>query len=409
MTTHQTNAHSSTGSPVEQQLHFTPPKSHRFLFLDALRGIAALFVVAFHFPKGMTSPFVANGALAVDFFFCLSGFVIAFSYENRLTETLSFRDFTVARLIRLYPIYLLGSFLGLITLLLVQHLVFPSSESWPGSLSLVTLALFLWPTRLSPLSQSDNYPLNAPSWSLFYEILANLAYALLVKLRIARTPVLLCIVAGSLALLMNAVLRGNGLDVGPIQANFSLGFARVTFSFFFGVLICRLYCRRSGNADATWMQRLAPVIIALVLITILDSPLPWMHTETFRLISISLCFPAMVYYGALARLPRSFARLSTSLGELSYPLYLLHEPFVVLLRGRHIERFTSKHLTLVHCLVLLIIAIFGFIAWQVGERLDLPIRRALTRRYNSYKLAKLTATSHQASTPEQMPAPKDGA
>jgi len=386
MTSLQTNARDSLD---EQQLHFTPPKSHRFLFLDALRGIAALFVVAFHFPNGMTSSFAANGTLAVDFFFCLSGFVIAFSYESRLTETLSFKDFTVARLIRLYPIYLLGSLIGLLATIAVQHFVFHGAASWLDSMSLFTCALLIWPTRLSGLSQSHNYPLNAPAWSLFFEIFANVAYALLVKLRIARTAVLLCIVAGSMALLVNAVIHGNPLDSGPRQADFSLGFARVAFSFFLGVLLYRLYHHRLKTSGTGWIQRLVPVLITLILIAILNSPLSWMRTEGFRLLAISLCFPAMVYYGALARLPRSFTRLSTALGELSYPLYLLHMPFVSLLRARHLAWFTAAHTTLVHCLVPCIIAIFAYISWQVGEHIDLPIRRMLTRRYNSYKQTRL--------------------
>jgi peptidoglycan/LPS O-acetylase OafA/YrhL len=407
MTSLQTNTQRSSGSLDEQPMHFTPPKNHRFLFLDALRGIAALFVVAIHFPKVMTSSFAANGTLAVDFFFCLSGFVIAFSYENRLSETLSFKDFAVARLIRLYPIYALGSFIGLLAMIAIQYFAFHGAEPWSLSLLLFTLAVFLWPARLSSLSQSDNYPLNGPAWSLFYEIFANLAYALLLKLRIARTAVLLCIVAASLALLVNTVVSGNGLDVGPRQADFSLGFARVTFSFFLGVLICRFYRYRPRNADTTWIQWLVPMMITLALIGILNSPFSWMRTEGFRLIAISLCFPAMVYYGALARLPRSFTRLSTALGELSYPLYLLHAPFVSLMSARRLLGIAAIHPAFFHGLVLCLIAIFAFAAWWVGEHIDLPIRRALTRRYNSYKQVKLTPISSQASTPEITPEQTD--
>jgi peptidoglycan/LPS O-acetylase OafA/YrhL len=382
MTTCQTNAQNSASSLDKQQLHFTPPKSHRFLFLDALRGIAALFVVAYHFPLTMTSSFAVNGFLAVDFFFCLSGFVIAFSYENRLSETLSFKNFAVARLIRLYPIYALGSLIGLLTLILVNYFVF-HAFSWMAMSSLSTLALFLWPACLSPLHGNENYPLNPPAWSLFFEIVANLAYALLIKLRIARTTLLLCIVAGSLALIVSTVFSGNSLDAGGRQSEFSFGLARVTFSFFLGVLICRFFRYRTRKAETPGIQRLVPLIMTLLLIGILNAPLAWMRTESFRLIAISLCFPAMVYYGALARLPRSFTRFTTVLGELSYPLYLLHGPFVTLMRARFLLQFTATHATLVHGFVLCTVAVFALISWQVAELVDLPIRRALTWRYNS--------------------------
>ena len=176
----------STGSLDQQPLHVTSPESHRFLLLDALRGIASLFIVSFHFPSAMTASIAANGPLAVDFFFCLSGFIIAFSYENRLAKGLSFKDFTVTRMIRLYPIYALGSLVGMLVSGLMRHFVFHYA-SWPALSSLLALAIFLWPTRLSPFYDSQNYPLNPPAWSLFCQLAANFAYALLIKLRIART------------------------------------------------------------------------------------------------------------------------------------------------------------------------------------------------------------------------------
>jgi peptidoglycan/LPS O-acetylase OafA/YrhL len=371
----QVDSSGSAASLGQPQLHVTPPKSHRFLFLDALRGVAALFVVAFHFPSTMTSSLAANGLLAVDFFFCLSGFVIAFSYESRLAETISFKGFAVARLIRLYPIYAFGSFLGLLVVIFVQHLV------WAALSSLTVLAFFLWPTRLSPLHQPENYPLNDPSWSLFYELLANLAYALLIKLRLAGTGVLLCIIVTSLALLIHAVLVGGTLDVGATQAGLYLGFARVSFSFFFGVLLCRLYRRRQSNAPTQRNPWLLPAGITLALIAILNSPASWMRTENFRLAAMSLCLPAMVYFGALARLPHSVI-------PLSYPLYLLHMPFISLMSSRRLLRLAAIHPLLSHSLVLCLIAILACAAWWIGEHVDLPIRRALTRRYNSFKQAK---------------------
>lgn len=385
----QVDSEGSPGSLDQKQIHVTPPKRHRFLFLDALRGVAALFVVAFHFPQTMTSSLAANGLLAVDFFFCLSGFVIAFSYERRLSETISFKDFAVARLIRLYPIYALGALLGLVVMILVQHLVF-HTVSWVTLSPLVALALFLWPTRLSPLHQPDNYPLNDPSWSLFYEIIANLAYALLIKLRMARTGILLCIVAGSFALLVRALLTGGTLDVGATQGGLYLGFARVSFSFFFGVLLCRLYRRRQPNPSAHGAHWLLPAGITVALITILNSPASWMRTESFRLVAITLRLPAMVYFGAITRLPSSVTRLATALGELSYPLYLLHMPLVSLMSARRLLRLAPTHSVSFHGLVLCVIAIFGFAAWWIAEHVDLPIRRALTRRYNAYQQVRQT-------------------
>ena len=69
---------------------------HRFHLLDALRGLAAMLVVTFHTPAQLKYFLnFPNSFLAVDFFFCLSGFVIAFSYEDRLKQSLSLRNFMV--------------------------------------------------------------------------------------------------------------------------------------------------------------------------------------------------------------------------------------------------------------------------------------------------------------------------
>ena len=385
MTSIHSTQQASIGSQGElQAVHFTAPRSHRFLFLDALRGIAALFVVLFHFPKVMTSSLASNGQLAVDFFFCLSGFVVAFSYEERLNHKLSFKDFTVVRAIRLYPIYAIGSLIGLLVAMAVDHFV-DHSIAWSSLLPLFALSLFMWPTRLSPMNLSENYPLDLPAWSLFYEVVANLVYALLVKLKLARNAVLLAIVIGSLTALIARVASGASLDVGPRQADFVLGFARVAFSFFLGVLLCRLHRSQTHDVASGLTQWLFPLIITLVLIAILISPFLWMRTELFRLIAISLCLPAMVYTGGVARLPHSFAPLCSVLGELSYPLYLLHISIVTLMRARHVQHFSALHTSLAHGIVLCTEMILAAASFWVGKYIDLPIRRSLTRRYNNFK------------------------
>jgi len=71
----------------EQNTDILRPKQH-FEILDGLRGVAALAVVVFHFMEivipDYSKNFIAHGFLAVDFFFCLSGFVIGYAYDNRI-------------------------------------------------------------------------------------------------------------------------------------------------------------------------------------------------------------------------------------------------------------------------------------------------------------------------------------
>src|SRR6187402_3617673 len=94
-------------------------KQH-FEILDGLRGVAAIAVVTFHFMEWAISDysknFIGHGFLAVDFFFCLSGFVIAYAYDDRMKQ-LKPGPFLIRRLIRLHPLVVIGSVLGLITFL----------------------------------------------------------------------------------------------------------------------------------------------------------------------------------------------------------------------------------------------------------------------------------------------------
>ena len=106
----------SSAEPADTSLHPTPPSHHRFHLLDGLRGIAAFMVVLYHMPRFMCT-FAHTAFLSVDFFFCLSGFVIGFSYEKRLLAGMRMKDFFAARIIRLYPTYLLAILLSLCLLL----------------------------------------------------------------------------------------------------------------------------------------------------------------------------------------------------------------------------------------------------------------------------------------------------
>lgn len=91
-----------------------------FEILNGLRGLAAIVVVIFHFMEIIITDFsrifIAHGFLAVDFFFCLSGFVIAYAYDSRIAD-MGLKTFIKVRLIRLQPLVVIGSILGLLTFL----------------------------------------------------------------------------------------------------------------------------------------------------------------------------------------------------------------------------------------------------------------------------------------------------
>ncbi len=156
---------------------FFDTKPH-YELLDGLRGVAALVVIWYHIFEGFaTSPLdqhVNHGYLAIDFFFILSGFVIGYAYDDRWKQSLTIRNFFKRRLIRLHPMVILGAVLGATTFR-VQ-----GCEKWDGtpvSVSMLMIALllnlFLIPAvpETSPevRGNGEMYPLNGPSWSLFFE------------------------------------------------------------------------------------------------------------------------------------------------------------------------------------------------------------------------------------------------
>src|SRR5689334_5049584 len=171
---------------------------HHFVILDGLRGVAALAVVIFHFMEWVfTDPstnFIGHGFLAVDFFFCLSGFVIGYAYDDRI-RGMGLAAFFKARLIRLHPLVILGSVLGLLGLLL-DPFASPLTQQ-PGNLALLFIcSLLLIPLPVMSERFFNLFALNAPSWSLFWEYIANFLYAFVLYRISRRLLIILTILAG---------------------------------------------------------------------------------------------------------------------------------------------------------------------------------------------------------------------
>ena len=130
--------------------------------LDALRGMAALIVICYHIGQAVGWRwFFPRGYLAVDFFFLLSGFVMARTYGDRLKLGLSTPDFMAMRLKKLWPIAAIGSAIGLLTF----------HGPWQAA-----VAGFLF---LPWLGSATAFTLNTPIWSLHFELVANALHKLI--------------------------------------------------------------------------------------------------------------------------------------------------------------------------------------------------------------------------------------
>ena len=160
----------------------------RYEILDGLRGVAALIVVAYHiletYASGPVEQVLNHGYLAVDFFFLLSGFVIGYAYDDRWSR-MSLKDFFLRRLVRLQPMAVLGTLLG------GGLFYFGICSSFPliaqtqvfKLVLMIILGCFMFPTPPSwdIRGWSEVNSLNGPMWSLMWEYLANILYALFIR------------------------------------------------------------------------------------------------------------------------------------------------------------------------------------------------------------------------------------
>jgi peptidoglycan/LPS O-acetylase OafA/YrhL len=307
---------------VQQLLTGVAMKSNRYEFLDGIRGIAAIFVVLFHTSESL-KPSLAHSYLAVDLFFVLSGFVIAHAYDLRLKNgNIPALQFLRIRLTRLYPIYLLSVLVSLPLLMLGLVRDMPASYSNPSLVQISTLtistALFL------PFYVRGGYalfPLNQPYWSLFFELLTNIVYAVIRPI-LSNRLLTVIVVATGLMLVMLVKYFGK-LNVGASWGLYSVvgGFARCIFGIFCGLLLyrrCELVPRFLRKPAMPW---LAVLLIALVL----SAPSFGIYDGFFDLLSVFTIFPLAVATASHGNRSK-YASIMIMLGTASYPLYVFHSP-----------------------------------------------------------------------------------
>ena len=211
-----------------------------FELLDGLRGVAALAVVVYHLMQVAAPHYavvsIAHGYLAVDFFFCLSGFVIAYAYDNRM-KALGILDFCKSRLIRLHPLVIIGSVLGLLSFLYDPCSDIAVHYSAGQKIIIFIASCLMIPYPVVQERNASIFHLNPPAWSLFWEYMATIFYALiLVKLR---AKVLWILVFCAVILLCYEARHAEYLAVGWNGDSFWGGGIRVLYSFPVGMLIYR--------------------------------------------------------------------------------------------------------------------------------------------------------------------------
>ncbi|RWX19080.1 acyltransferase [Rhizobium hidalgonense] len=291
------------------------PERSRYYSLDAMRGFAAICVVATHFQER----YAPSAYLAVDFFFVLSGFIIAEIYGKRLARGLPFPAFMAARIKRLYPLYLIGILVGLVQIILLTSWGLRDQSVVDLLVSTVANGVFL-PSPMYFLQTNPMqgmFPINGPAWSMFWELLVNIVFALwLFRLSVRA----LCEVAlVSAALLVFVGLNYGMLNIGWEWPSAVGGLPRVMFSFTVGVVISRLF----GGTPA-WSKGWRAIVPCLLLMVFMAAPVPSLLRPYYDLTFAIALAPLIVMLGLFLEMPAKAERLATWVGYISYPVYILH-------------------------------------------------------------------------------------
>lgn len=293
--------------------------SRHYETLDALRGVAALAVMLLHGRYYFWDSLGASAYLAVDFFFMLSGFVVAYAYENKLRAGMSRREFLLLRVVRLYPLYLAGLLFALFCKTVATYAGDDRLSFSDIELSFV-IELFFLP---SPFNGSFDrlFPLNSPAWSLFFEVVINIVYGLLHRW-LSTSILIAVVVVAALGLGAQALSTGT-TDTGHHWANIAGGPARVFFAFPLGVLLFR-----ARDSFPAILGRLSPWPLLILLFALLMLPVekPW--RALYDLEFLFLVAPLLVVGGTQAVASASQRRFFLLLGLLSFPLYALHFPVI---------------------------------------------------------------------------------
>ncbi len=292
---------------------FADTKPH-YDILDGLRGVAALTVVCFHlfeaFATSHLDQRINHGYLAVDFFFILSGFVTGYAYDDRWGR-MSVREFVKRRLIRLHPMVVMGALIG------AAMFYTQGCSAW--DVTRISLGMLLLSTLLNALlipattgfeirGVGEMYPLNGPSWSLMFEYIGNLLYALFIR-RLSTRLLAMLVAAAGCALAAFAVWG----PLGDICVGFAMtgenilgGSLRLLFSFSAGLLMARIF-KPAKIKGAFWIGAAAIVAVASVP-RIGGSEHLWMNGAYDALCAVAV-FPLLVYIGASGRTTDKFTTI----------------------------------------------------------------------------------------------------
>ncbi len=373
----------------------------RYEVLDGLRGVAAMIVVVFHlfetYSAGVDKQIINHGYLAVDFFYVLSGFVIGYAYDDRWPK-MTIWGFFRRRLIRLQPMVIAGLVFGAALFYLGDSPYAPEILKTPWSRLLLVLVIgcFMFPTppSLDIRGWREITPINGPQWSLMWEYVGNILYALFVR-RFSKTALTVLVVISAMMTIDLAldidvfgildvrshvrytVIGGYGMSAEQIY----IGLTRLCYPFFCGLLLFRLGKRMTVSRGGFGLCSLI-LFVALAMPHAGTASSPWLD-GIYNASIIIIVFPLLVLMGAGSKVKSQHGiALCRFLGEISYPLYITHYPLIYIQYGwatRHPDASVDAHIAVAAGILMLSV----FIAYAMLRLYDMPVREWISRHWNS--------------------------
>ena len=369
----------------------------RYEILDGLRGVAAFMVIAFHLIESYQTPSLSNtyfthGYLAVDFFFALSGFVMGYAYDDRWGK-MSIGDFFKRRIIRLHPMVIFGAMVGVCFFYYSGDFEMfgkvDEAQWWMLLLQAVLLICMIpLPSSMDIRGWGELTSINGPEWTLMFEYVANIFYALffrhLGKIALAVLVALSAIMTADCCLHLNlfGLLESNWNSysvVGGFLFNpehIYIGYTRLLYPFLVGLLLSRIgRTIKVGNGFA---------VASLVIVVLMCMPKLGGDEKIidgiYQMFCILIMFPIVLLIGAGSSLKgRNTNRLCVFLGKISFPIYITHYPLIYMHMSwvqRHLDAPLGTHILVAISTLLIAIAL----AWSALKLYDEPVREWLKNK-----------------------------
>jgi len=345
-------------------------EKRRYEVLDALRGLCAVAVVALHYFESYRCDAIPHAHLAVEYFFFLTGFTFVLAYDGAWAGGLTLGRFLWRRFVRLWPLVLIGSFIGLLFCFALPGRFAPGMPDSPP----VEILRFLYSVTMLPWTGRGFMAQMQPqTWTLLYIVYANVIYAFV--LRHLKNGLLCLAVAAAAAFSCYVAVHYRsfvaGWDFSP--DHIIVASARMAFPVLAGMLLARfgwkIGFRGAGLVSTALLAffLLAPVC-----------PTAGAAFGRYELAVVLVGLPLVVLTGAGGSIPEGrFARFCRFAGRFSFPLYATHFPLRIVLWlwvDGHPDATPARHAAVVFSIVVATLAL-AWVAMCAAEKLTERLSR----------------------------------